>query len=168
MWEAAFSVCCCRCAWGRFCGLYWLYGDSEYPVIAQHVNMKPPAFQPKGFERWWPVGCQHTVHLGRMRLVCRHRQEIRGRATSQVPSSAVGTHSCLLFVTKSDGIWRLERVRVDDDWPLWMVSRLFPLSWSVSFGPPEKTHTRIYCCVEIQNTGNAPDTPSHAKHQVRF
>lgn len=44
------------------------------------------------------------MHLGRMRLVCRHWQEIRGRAASQVPSSAVGPHSCLLLVAKSHSI----------------------------------------------------------------
>lgn len=64
------------------------------------------------------------MHLGRVRLVCRHRQEIRGRAASQVPSSAVGPHSCLLLVTKCHCVGRFEGVRVDNYWPLWMESRL--------------------------------------------
>lgn len=67
-----------------------------------------------------------TMHLGWMRLVCRHRQEIRGRAASQVPASAVGTHSCLFFVTKRYSVRGFERVRIDNYWSLWMVPRLCP------------------------------------------
>lgn len=81
------------------------------------------------------------MHLGRMRLVCRHRQEIRGRAASQVPASAVGPHSGLLFVPKRYCVGGFERVRIDNNGPLRVESRLSEfmlVSKSPSRGPMER------------------------------
>lgn len=74
-----------------------------------------------------------------------------GRAASQVPSSAVGPHSCLFFVPESDGIRRLERVRIDDNWPLRVVSRLCS-AWATLAEYLKPSVTALRCELQISHS----------------